>query len=117
MHYFRDMYRTIDKNDSAEFKEFFDELYGIPVSAMKLHKRYDLVQDMPRRSIRGLQNRIDALATGTYKDPDCNRYAKRLRRGGRVAAGLPRTRGRPVPQQHKRAGVARIRHNAEDLPR
>ena len=40
------------------------------------------MQDIPQRSIRRLQNRIDALAAGTYEDPDCNRYAKRLRREG-----------------------------------
>lgn len=83
LHYFRDMYRTIEKNASAEFKEFFGELYRILKSAIRLHGKYDLVQDIPQRSIRRLQNRIDALAAGTYKDPDCNRYVKRLKREGR----------------------------------
>ena len=83
LHYFRDMYRTIEKNAGAEFKEFFGELYRILKSAIRLHGKYDLVQDIPQRSIRRLQNRIDALAAGTYKDPDCNRYVKRLKREGR----------------------------------
>ena len=88
-HYFRDMHRTIDKNDSAEFKEFFDGLYDMLKSATRLHKKYDHVQDMPRRCISGLQNRIDAPATGTYEDPDCNRYAKRLRREGSSLPTFP----------------------------
>ena len=29
LHYFRDMYRTTEKNDSGEFNLFFMELYGI----------------------------------------------------------------------------------------
>ena len=82
LHYFRDMYRTLEKNDKKEFQSFFDELYKILKSAIKLGKKHDTVQDIAKGSITKLQKRINALATGTYEDTDCLRYVKRLKREG-----------------------------------
>jgi len=82
LHYFRDLCRTLDCNNAAEFVALFDELRSILKSAMGLRGRHERAADIPRGGITRLQNRIDALATGTYKDGDCKRYAKRLRREG-----------------------------------
>ncbi len=82
LHYFRDMYRTLEKNDKKEFQSFFDELYKILKSAIKLGKKHDTVQDIAKGSITKLQKRINALATGTYEDEDCLIYVKRLKREG-----------------------------------
>lgn len=82
LHYFRDLHRTHDKNKDDEFAGFFEELRSILKSAIKLRARHDRVADIPRGSVTRLQNRIDALASGTYSDKDCKRYVKRLRREG-----------------------------------
>ena len=95
LHYFRDMYRTLDKDDNKEFKAFFGELYKILKSAMKLGKKYGSVKDIPKRSVQRLQNRIDALATDTYDNADCNRYAKRLKREGKSLLTFLRHEGVP----------------------
>ena len=95
LHYFRDMYRTLDKNDSKEFKAFFDELYKILKSAIKLRKKYDSVKKIPKRSVQKLQNRIDALATDTYDNNDCTRYVKRLKREGKSLLTFLRHEGVP----------------------
>ena len=95
LHYFRNMYHTLDKNDDGEFKALFGELYKILKSAIKLGKKYGSVKDIPKRSIQRLQNRIDALATDTYDNNDCNRYAKRLKREGKSLLTFPRHEGVP----------------------
>ena len=35
---------------------------------------------MPERIVKNLLRRIDKLTSGKYKDPDCTRYVKRLKR-------------------------------------
>ena len=97
LHYFRYMYHTLDKNDNGEFKAFFGQLYRILKSAIKLGKKYGSVKDIPKRSIQRLQNRIDALAAGTYDNNDCNRYAKRLKREGKSLLTFLRHEGVPYP--------------------
>ena len=42
-----------------------------------------------RRHVPTFEQPLDALATGTYEDPDCNRYAKRLRREGSSLPTFP----------------------------
>ena len=95
LHYFRDMYRTLDKNDNKEFKAFFGELYKILKSAIKLRKKYDSVKKIPKRSVQKLQNRIDALATDTYDNNDCTRYVKRLKREDKSLLTFLRHEGVP----------------------
>ena len=95
LHYFRDMYHTLDKNDSGEFKAFFGELYKILKSAIKLGKKYGSIKDIPKRSIQKLQNRIDTLAADTCDNNDCNRYAKRLKREGKSLLTFLRHEGVP----------------------
>ena len=80
LHYFRNLYETLDENEHPEFKAFFKEIYHILKSAIKLHKRYK--DKVPKYKIQKLQNRINALAYGKYKDKDCKRIAKRLKREG-----------------------------------
>ena len=70
LYYFRYMYRTLDKNDDKEFKAFFDELYKMLKSAIKLRKKYSSIKDIPRWSVQKLQNRIDALTADTYDNVD-----------------------------------------------
>ena len=77
-------------------------------SAMKLGKKYGSVKDIPKRSVQRLQNRIDALATDTYDNADCNRYAEAPQKGGQIPADISQARGCSVPQQCKRAGNAHV---------
>lgn len=79
MHYFRDMYRTLKKNNSPEYKQLFAELHSILKDAIKIQEEH---QKTPEFYIRNLQNRICTLADAQYTDSDCKRYAKRLRREG-----------------------------------
>ncbi len=95
LHYFRDMYRTLDKNDDKEFKVFFNELYKILKSAIKLRKKYSSIKDIPKWSVQKLQNRIDALTADTYDNVDCNRYVKRLKREDKSLLTFLRHEGVP----------------------
>ena len=96
LHYFRDMYRTLDKNDNEEFKAFFGRLYKILKSVIRLRKKYGSIKDIPRRSVQRLQNRIDALAAGTCGNADCSMYAKRLKREGKSLLHFSGTRAFPT---------------------
>ena len=81
LHYFRDMYLTLRKNESAEFRAFFEELHGIlktSISAWITYGEQD--RRVPRRIVDGLLKRIDDMTAGSYTDKDCIRYVKRLRR-------------------------------------
>ena len=81
LHYFRDMYRTLKQNPSAEFKTFFNRLHAILKSAINVWKKYaKKTADIPEHIIQKIQSRIERLASETYEDKDCQRYAKRLRR-------------------------------------
>ena len=85
LHYFRDMYRTLEKNDSAQFKSFFEKLRQIlkdSISEYETHMGKDGRAVVPARTVAALYKRIEELAYGSYTDKDCNRYAKRLRREG-----------------------------------
>ncbi len=79
LHYFRDMYRTLEKNNSPEFKQLFTELHSILKDVIKLREEH---RKTPELYIRRLQSRICTLANAQYTDSDCIRYAKRLRREG-----------------------------------
>ena len=76
LHYFRDMYRTTEKNDSSEFNLFFMELYGVLKDAIatKGHGSDGAVES--------LKYRIRCLISKDYEDRDCLRYVKRLKREG-----------------------------------
>ena len=82
LHYFRDLYRTLDKNRTNEFKALFDEMHGILKGAIGLIAEHP-EESVPKEKIQKLQDRIDSIAHGAHTDKDCKRYAKRLRREGR----------------------------------
>ena len=82
LHYFRDLYRTLDKNHTDEFKALFDEMHGTLKDAISLAAEHP-EGPAPKEKIQKLQDRIDAVAHGAHTDKDCKRYAKRLRREGR----------------------------------
>ena len=77
LHYFRDLYHTVGKNQSEEFKTFFNRLYRILKDAIKLDEKHTTVPD---NAIQSLQDKIASLISDTYTDKDCKRYTKRLRR-------------------------------------
>ena len=81
LHYFRDMYRTLEKNDSEEFRQFFDALYGVLKEAIALYEKHG-VRNVPEHDKNRLQEKINELAATKHTDEDCKRYAKRLRREG-----------------------------------
>ena len=78
LHYFRNMYTTLAKNKSDEFREYFDALHGVLKKAIALQAECN--GPVPEIYIRELLARIDELSARTYKDKDCKRFAKRLRR-------------------------------------
>ncbi|MXZ93551.1 MAG: transposase, partial [Cenarchaeum sp. SB0666_bin_15] len=61
LHYFRDMYRTLSKNDSPEYKQLFTELHSILKDAIELWEEHP-ESPVPEQSINKLQNRINTLA-------------------------------------------------------
>ena len=76
LHYFRDMYRTTEKNDSSEFNLFFMELYGILKDAIATRGHGS------DGAVESLKYRIRCLISKEYEDRDCLRYVKRLKREG-----------------------------------
>ncbi len=81
LHYFRDMYKTLEESCSNEFATFFKRLHGILKDAIDAREKYDS-NAVPADVTQRLQDRIDALARQSYDDADCRRYAKRLKREG-----------------------------------
>lgn len=81
LHYFRDMYLTLKKNDGPEFKSLFNKLHAILKDAIAAWIACgEKGSEVPASTVRNLQRRIDRMADGAYEDEDCKRYAKRLRR-------------------------------------
>ena len=76
LHYFRDMYRTLEKNGSNEFSIFFIRLYCILKDAMSAG---GTAGDLEAEA-GNLEARVDQLISMEYRDKDCIRYVKRLRR-------------------------------------
>ncbi len=72
LHYFRDMYRTLDTNNGSEFSLFFMELYCILKDAMGIDRR-------DPEEARMLRARVTDIISREYQDPDCKRYVKRLK--------------------------------------
>ena len=79
LHYFRDMYRTLEKNGSSEFSLFFNRLYWILKDAISVADPDGRTRD-PGAEARILLSRIEELIGAEYDDRDCRRYVKRLRR-------------------------------------
>ena len=77
LHYFRDMYRTAEKNVSSEFNLFFMELYGILKDAIAT-RGYG-----SEGAVESLKYRIQCIISKEYEDKDSLRYVKRLKRGGK----------------------------------
>ena len=76
LHYFRDMYRTLEKNGSSEFSIFFIRLYCILKGAMSAAGAAGNLE----AEAGNLKARVDRLISMEYRDKDCIRYVKRLRR-------------------------------------
>ena len=74
LHYFRDMYLTQDKNPSAEFNMLFCKLRSILKDAIEIGKATP-------EEVQCLEYRVLKLASAMYRDKDCIRYTKRLKRG------------------------------------
>ena len=82
LHYFRDMYRTKEKNTSPEFSRFFSTLYHILKDAIgrkKGHNNRNSKKECVRR-IEKLKARVRRLVDKKYDCKDCKRYVKRLKR-------------------------------------
>ena len=73
LHYFRDMYLTLDKNDSAEYSTMFYKLRSILKDAIEMGKATP-------EEVQCLDYRVLELVSSMYKDKDCIRYTKRLKR-------------------------------------
>ena len=78
IHYFRDLYNTLDRNKNAEFVEFAGKM--IPILKDMMGARLEWSRVVPVHIIQELQARIDHIIDGTYQDSDCKRWVKRLRR-------------------------------------
>ena len=85
MHYFRDMYKTLNTNNSSEFSLFFMELYCILKDAIGICRRDPEEAEM-------LRSRVTDLISREYQDPDCLRYVKRLKARDRPPVYVPRVR-------------------------
>ena len=82
LHYFRDMYRTKEKNTSPEFSRFFSTLYHILKDAIgrkKGHNNRNSKKECIRR-MEKLKARVRRLMGKKYDCKDCKRYVKRLKR-------------------------------------
>ena len=82
LHYFRDMYRTKEKNTGPEFSRFFSTLYHILKDAIgrkKGHNNRNSKKECIKR-IKKLKARVRRLVDKKYDCKDCKRYVKRLKR-------------------------------------
>ncbi len=79
LHYFRDMYKTLDRNGSSEFSLFFSKLYWILKDAISAAGPGDRAADCGAEA-EILASRVGELIGAEYEDADCRRYVKRLRR-------------------------------------
>ncbi len=73
LHNFRDMYLTRNKNYRSEFSMMFYRLRGILKDAIEMGKAAS-------EEVRCLDYRVLELASAMYKDKDCIKYTKRLKR-------------------------------------
>ena len=79
LHYFRDMYKTLERNGSSEFSLFFNRLYWILKDTISAANPDGRTKD-PGAEARILLSRAKELIDAEYDDRDCRRYVKRLRR-------------------------------------
>ena len=79
LHYFRDMYKTLERNGSSEFSLFFNRLYWILKDAISAAGLDDKAADCGAEA-EILASRVGELIGAEYEDADCRRYVKRLRR-------------------------------------
>ena len=103
LHYFRDMYGTLEKNGCSAFSLFFDRLYWILKDAISAAGPDGRTADRGAET-EILLSRVEELIGAEYEDADCRRYVKRLRRERWAPVHVPRTR-RGLPQQHQREGA------------
>ena len=79
LHYFRDMYKTLERNGSSEFSLFFNRLYWILKDAISAADPDGRTRD-PGAEARILLSMAEELIGAEYDDRDCRRCVKRLRR-------------------------------------
>ena len=79
LHYFRDMYKTIEKNGNSKFSLFFYSLYLILKDAISTGDQDAGAADRGAE-VEILMSLVEGLIGAECEDPDCCRYVKRLRR-------------------------------------
>lgn len=80
VHLLRELRDVAKKNESAEFAAFRKQLKRIIGDAMRLIARNDLTADTYESRMMRILDRSCALGNADYKDADCRRLAKRLRK-------------------------------------
>ncbi len=82
-HYLREIIRTLTmKNPGPEFKKFAKALKGIIIDSWHAEKGLNPNDDAAARNlkVRNLLARVRRLMSGSYTEPHCKRFVKRLRR-------------------------------------
>ncbi len=82
-HYLREIIRTLTmKNPGPEFKKFAKALKGIIIDSWHAEKGLNPNDDAAARNlkVRNLLTRVRRLMSGSYTEPHCKRFVKRLRR-------------------------------------
>ena len=82
-HYLREILRTLTmKNPGPEFKKFAKALKGIIIDSWHAEKGLNPHDDKAARNlkVRNLLARVRRLMSGSYTEPHCKRFVKRLRR-------------------------------------
>jgi transposase len=78
VHLLRELFKVDEHNESAQWKAFSKQLKRLIRDGLRLRKRPDYSPERYRSRFGLIYRRLDALAGGTYHDPDARRLAKRL---------------------------------------
>jgi len=80
VHLLRELRECAKKNNTAEYAAFRKKLKRVIADAVRLAGREDYDPDKNESLVWRLHDRLAALGAGEYKNPDCRRIAKRLRK-------------------------------------
>ena len=80
VHLLRELHECAKKNKTCEFAAFRKKLKRVIADAMRLVARESFDPDSCEDQIWRLHDRVHALGVAEYKNPDCRRLAKRLRK-------------------------------------
>jgi transposase len=78
VHLLRELEKVDMSNSSAQWQAFAKQLRRLVRDGIRLRKREDFTPQQYRRRIVRIDQRLMALARGTYADPDASRLGKRL---------------------------------------